>query len=146
MRRPFSLCMVLLFILTGCGYEPESSPYGKELKKISDNDVSLRIKENSLKTPGDLNFHIQNNGEETVAAGNEFAIEKYDEKREGWFQVPFKSGSAFTMEAMLIEPDSYGSFYVSFNDFDYRFSSGKYRIVKVFSSDTVLYDEFTLDK
>ncbi|PAE06985.1 hypothetical protein CHI12_13515 [Terribacillus saccharophilus] len=141
------ILLLLLIFLSGCGIELEPSKYTDEMTAAE--DVLLEIEEDSLKTEDGFKFHIKNNSEYPIAIGREYALEKYDKKKEEWLQIPLKDNIAFQADGLIVDSGSESSFFASFDTYNYSFPKGDYRIIKVLSSEgdgILLYDDFKIDK
>lgn len=142
------ILLLLLIFLSGCGgIELEPSKYTDEI--MTADDVLLEIEDDSLNSEDGFIFWIQNNSDTFIAIGREYVLEKYDEKREEWLQIPLKANIGFQEDGVFIDSGSEISFFASFDTFHYRFPKGDYRIIKVLSSEgdgILLYDDFKIDK
>lgn len=142
------ILLLLLIFLSGCGgIDLEPSKYTDEITTAE--DVLLEIEDDSLNSEDGFIFRIQNNSDTFIAIGREYVLEKYDEKREEWLQIPLKANIGFQEDGVFIDSGSEISFFASFNTFHYSFPNGDYRIIKVLSSEgdgILLYDDFKIDK
>lgn len=144
-RRFIILC--LLFIVSGCTRELEPSAYGDVIKE-TDPLVTLEIEIDTRTVPDEIPYLIKNQSDHSLTEGREFAIEKYDDKQEKWFQIPFREGSAHQLDAWIIEPDSQSRESVNIDVLDQSLTDGVYRLIKVLSSDgngIVVYGKFTVE-
>lgn len=139
--------LFLLIFLAGCGTELEPSKYADEMTAAE--DIVLDIEDDSIKQEDGFKFHIKNNSDHRITIGREYALEKYDKKKEEWLQIPLKDNIAFKADGLIVDSGSESSFFASFDNYNYNFPKGDYRIIKVLSSEgegILLYDDFKIDK
>lgn len=111
-----------------------------EFRLSNDNIVKMRTKNESYwKKTDEIELTIENTGNEELAYGKEYRIEKSDGKN-GWLNVPLKDDS-FTEEAVLLKPESKNTQLIKISNIDEENMYGDYRIVKVIDGNEY-YAEF----
>ncbi len=122
------ICGVMVLGLTGCGKTKNGFDIGSKSDiQISEKDVSLSIKEGTLKNTG-ATLILENNSNTSIVYGNPYWIE--NEENEEWFKVKTINDLNFTLPEFGCYPNEKKEINI---DWEYgygKLSSGKYRIVK----------------
>jgi hypothetical protein len=114
----------------------EKSNVGRLMSTIENSETKLGIfieENNFSSTINEIPFDIKNYGTSVANFDVSYSVEIF--KGDGWYTIPFKENIIFTEEALVLNPGENYRSKINLNSFSYRFTEGKYRIIKEFNVD-----------
>lgn len=131
MRKKISVVLLLLCVLMlwGCGTKLGEEFTG-EVNTLE--GAGLTVDSDSV-TPVGITYTISNQSKKDLSYGQDYSIQK--EKDGKWYLVEPKSPVAVTMELLWIPAGNADTMQLGWENSYGKLSSGKYRILKMFSDE-----------
>jgi hypothetical protein len=142
-RKIFSFfaAALVVMMLGACSInEPkpltQKSAYGELPSTHTSNELTFEMITEQTEYPisfEEIQFQVLNSGPSTINFGTPFHLEKREHGV--WYVVPFQEQLAFTAIGLELAPQEIYQGKIVKDSFDYRFSSGEYRMIKRFNED-----------
>ena len=142
-----AVIIIMIFSLTGCGKIENEKNNNESNIKITNNEVNLIIKDNTL-TNDEAIFILVNNSPESIFYGDDFQLERKINNK--WYTLEMIEKVNFYLQPHQLNQDEFVDFGVNWTQFYGKLESGLYRLVKsytYYNSKDKLYiaKEFLID-